>query len=154
MLRPIAVLLALVIAVAGACGDDKKTVEVLVDDLRPGDCFEGSPRAPEGGKQKDRNVLVVAGLPCSKSHEKEVFAVFEHPAEPGALFPGDGVTKVAQDGCAERFAGYVGRAFEDSKLQVSVIAPGPEIWNLNERTIVCTIQGDTPLKGSQKAGGG
>ncbi len=153
MLRPIAVLLALVMAVAGACGG-KKTVEVSVDDLRPGDCFDGSPRAPEGGKQKDRNVLVVAGLPCSKSHDKEVFAVFEHPAQPGVLFPGDGMTKVAQDGCAERFAGYVGRAFEDSKLQVSVIAPGPELWDTNERTIVCTIQDDKPLKGSQKAGGG
>lgn len=149
----IAVLLALVVAVAGACNNDKKSsVDVLVHDLRPGDCFDGSPRAPEDAGQEQRNVLVVAGVPCSQSHDKEVFAVFEHPGKPDTLFPGQKeVAKVAQDGCADRLPAYVGRAYEDTTLQVSVIAPGPVFWDADDRTIVCTLQGNKPLKGSQKA---
>ena len=154
MPRWISALLVLVASIAGACGDDaKSTVDKSVSDLRPGDCFDGSARAPENAA-KDSTVLVVGTLPCSKTHEKEVFAVFQHSAPPGAVFPGEKeVTKVAQDGCAERFAGYVGRSFEDSKLQVSVIAPGPAFWDKDDRTIVCILLGDKPLKGSQKAGG-
>lgn len=151
----IAVLLALlVLAVGGACSDEKSYVDKFVDDLRPGDCFDGGPSAPkEKGGQK-ATALVVATLPCSESHESEVFAVFEHPANPGSHFPGQAeVTKVAQDGCAERFFGYVGQPFGDSDLEVVVIAPGPVPWGDGDRTIVCTLRDDKPLKGSQKADG-
>ena len=63
---------------------------------------------------------------------------------------------MAQDGCADRFPGYVGRPFGESDLQVAVIAPGQVPWETdNDRTIVCTLQlGDKPLKGSQKNDGG
>jgi putative regulator of septum formation len=153
MPRRIAVLLALVVAVGGACDDKKPAVDKFVHDLRPGDCFDGSPRVPANAG-KGSTVLAVASVPCSQSHDKEVFAVFEHPAKPGTLFPGEKeVTKVAQDGCADRIRGYVGRPFEDIKLQVSVIAPGPVFWDQDDRTIVCTLQGEKPLKGSQKADG-
>ena len=152
MPRGIAVLLTLVAAVAGAC-NEKSYVDVFVDDLRPGDCFDGSPRAPEDAGEEERTVLVVSALPCSESHEKEVFAVFEHPAAPGFAFPERDLTKLAQDGCADRFPAYVGSPFEDSELQVSVIAPGPVPWEEGDRTIVCALQGDEPLKGSQKADG-
>ena len=41
--------------------------------------------------------------------------------------------------------------FGDSKLQVAVIAPGPVPWDEDDdRTIVCTLQGTKPLKGSRR----
>jgi putative regulator of septum formation len=158
MRHRIAFVLALVVATGGACSDDKKPqlTQKFVHDLQPGDCFTGSPGpAPNvtGGK---RTVLVVGTLPCSDSHDKEVFGIFEHPAKPGGPYPGQKeVAKVAQDGCAERFGGYVGRPFGDSDLQVAVIAPGPVPWEEdNDRRIVCTLQGNKPLKGSKKTTGG
>ncbi|MGH8992870.1 MAG: septum formation family protein [Acidimicrobiia bacterium] len=153
----IAVFLALVVAVAAACGEDKKpAVEVSVHDLRPGDCFDGTARQPEDPGDEERPALVVGSVPCSQSHDKEVFAVFEHPAKPDSLYPGEKeVAKVAQDGCADRVAAYVGRSFEESDLLVAVIAPGPAFWDGDDdRTIVCTLQGNKPLKGSQKADAG
>ena len=149
----ITVLLALVVAAGGACSDEKpQVVETFVHDLRPGDCFNGRARPPGAAAEGERTALVVDALPCSERHDKEVFAIFEHPARPGGPFPGEReVGKVAQDGCAERFPGYVGHPFEDSEFQVSVIAPGPVPWDENDRTIVCALQGDKPLKGSKKA---
>lgn len=159
MSRRIAVFLVLLVAVAGACNDDNgdgqgSSGEVPVRDLRPGDCFDGGP-VPQDAGEEERSVLVVAAVPCGKSHEKEVFGVFEHPAPPDALFPGEEeVAKVAQDGCAERFPGYVGHPYKDSELQVAVIAPGPVFWDEDDRAIVCTLfHAEKPLKGSQKADG-
>lgn len=156
MPRGIAVLIALVaaVAVAGAC-NDTQAKEVAVHDLRPGDCFNGGARERERAGEEERAVLVVEAVPCGKSHEKEVFGVFEHPAPPGSVFPGDeDVAQVAQDGCAERFQGYVGEPYEDSELQVAVIAPGRVYWAQDDRVIVCTLfHGEGPLKGSQKADG-
>ena len=152
-----AVLLVLILAAGVACNDDeaKPFVDVSVQDLRPGTCFLGSPRPPEDAEGEKRKVQVVAVVRCSAAHEKEVFAVFEHPAKPDSAYPGEEkVAKVAQDGCAERFAGYVGRPFGESELQVAVIAPGVVPWDQDDdRTIVCTLSGARPLKGSQKGKG-
>ena len=157
MRHRIALVLALLVAAGGACSKDEqpKTAEKFVHDLRPGDCLNGTATAPKNAKRGEVNALVVAALPCSESHEKEVFAVFDHPAKPGGPFPGEAaVAKAAQDGCADRFGAYVGHPFGDSDLQVAVIAPGPLLWDKNERAIVCTLQGNNKLlKGSKKAGG-
>lgn len=158
MPKPIAVLVALlVVAVGGACGDDEKpqVAGKPVHELSPGDCFVGRPFPPKDAGAEKRTVLLVAAVPCSKAHDKEVFAVFEHPAKSGGAFPGeDEVAKVAQDGCAERFEGYVGQPFGESDLQVAVIAPGPVPWDKdNDRRIVCTLQGLKALKGSKKSAG-
>ena len=159
MPKRIAVLLTLlVVAVGGACGDDEKpqVSGKPVYELSPGDCFVGRAFPPKDAGAEKRTVLLVATLPCSKAHEKEVFAVFEHPAKSGSPFPGEKqVAEVAQNGCADRFAGYVGRPFGESDLQVAVIAPGPVPWDKdNDRRIVCTLQGTKSLKGSKKSAGG
>jgi hypothetical protein len=159
MTRPLALLLALLAAVAGACNDAKRDAEgqvqssgdVSVYDLRPGDCFDGGPRPQPG----ERIVNVVTGVPCDQSHDNEVFAVFDHPSPDDALFPGEKeMTKVAEDGCVERFPGYVGRPYADSDLQVAVIAPGAQSWDGGDRAIVCIAYREGKrLKGSQKADG-
>ena len=157
MRHRIALLLAPLVAVGAACGKDEKppqTAEKAVHDLIPGDCLNGTATAPKNAKRGEVTMLVVAALPCSESHEKEVFAVFDHPAKPEGPFPGENVVaKAAQDGCADRFAAYAGHPFGESDLQVAVIAPGPLLWDKNDRRIVCTLQGNHKfLKGSKKSG--
>jgi hypothetical protein len=151
------VLTLLVVALGGACGDDEKpqVSGKPVHELSPGDCFVGRPFPPKDAGAEKRTVLLVAAVPCSKAHDKEVFAIFDHPAKAGGAFPGeDEVAKFAQDGCAEKFEGYVGQPFGESDLQVAVIAPGPVPWDKdNDRRIVCTLQGLKALKGSKKAAG-
>jgi hypothetical protein len=157
MRHRIALALALLVAAGAACSKDEKpqTAEKFVHDLKPGDCLNGTATAPRNAKKGEVNALVVASLPCSAAHEKEVFAVFDYPGKAGGPFPGENVVaKAAQDGCADRFAAYVGQPFGDSDLRVAVIAPGPLLWDKNERTIVCTLQGNNKLlKGSKKVGG-
>jgi hypothetical protein len=157
MPRRIALLLALLVAVAGCNdatdggGQAKSARDESVYDLRPGDCFDGG---PQPRRDQDRIINVVAAVSCEGSHENEVFAAFDHPAPDDVVFPGeDEVKKVAQDGCVERFAGYLGHSYDDSELQVAVIAPGVESWSDNDRAIVCIVYGEKPLKGSQKADG-
>ncbi|MGH8993432.1 MAG: septum formation family protein [Acidimicrobiia bacterium] len=160
MPRRIAVLLALVAAVAGACNDAERDADgqvqtsgdLSVYELRTGDCFNGGQRvAEEVGKE--RTVDQVTAVPCGQAHDNEVFAVFDHPAAKDADFPGEeAVNQVAQDGCLERFEAYVGRPYAGSDLQVAVIAPAEKSWTEeDDRAIVCIVYGDGRLTGSQKA---
>ncbi len=153
-------LLVLVVAFTGACSDAERDEsgqvqtagDLSVYELRTGDCFNGGQRvAEEVGKE--RTVSQVTAVPCDQSHDNEVFAVFSHPAAKDAAFPGEeAVNKVAQDGCLERFEGYVGRPYAGSDLQVAVIAPGEKSWKEeHDRAIACIVYGDGPLKGSRKA---
>ena len=157
----VAIILALVGALTGACNEAERNAEgqvqisgdLSVYDLRTGDCFNGGPRvAEEVGRE--RTVDQVTAVPCDEAHENEVFAVFEHPGAMEARFPGEeAVNQVAQDGCLERFAGYVGRPYAGSDLQVAVIAPGEKSWaEEDDRTILCIVYGEERLTGSQKAG--
>jgi len=52
------------------------------------------------------------------------------------------------------FSDYVGGPYEKSKLQVTVIAPGPQFWGNGDRLIVCVLFDHERLKGSQKASDG
>ena len=144
-------ILIMTLAGAAACDDAKRDEagsvstagNLSVYDLKTGDCFNGGRRVaePEGEEQ---TVAQVKAVPCDKSHENEVFGVFEHPTDKGFTFPGGyEVTKVAQTGCADRFETYVGKPFEKSDLLIAVIAPGQLSWEQeDDRTIVCIVHGE------------
>ena len=125
-----ALLLSLLL-VTGACDDAERDDagnvrtggDLSVYQLRTGDCFNGGERVAEATGQ-ERTVKQVTAVPCRQSHDNEVFAVFDHPAEADASFPGEvAVNKVAQDGCLERFQPDVGRPYDCTDLLVAVIAP-------------------------------
>ena len=78
--------------------------------------------------------------PCTGPHDVEVAAVFEHPAGPGAGFPGgDAVDGYATDQCLLRFEAYVGVPYESSSLDVAFVAPGEEGWDAGDRRIACVL---------------
>ncbi len=80
-------------------------------------------------------------VPCAEPHDLEVFALFELPAGP---YPGgDAVDAAANDGCLERFPGYVGTEYADSVYYFSFLSPTEDGWNaIDDREIVCVLTTD------------
>ena len=65
------------------------------------------------------------------------------------------VQSLAQQGCQERFADYVGRAYEDSAYYFSAIAPTRKSWeDRGDRRVLCSIIASDGgrLEGSVAAG--
>ena len=106
--------------------------------MRVGDCFDDE----------------LPGLPCSDPHDNEVYAVFDVSF---ATFPGDqAMLDVATDGCFKRFAGFVGRSFDESILDILPIYPTDASWSqLNDREIICAVYhiDGKKLTGSVKGSG-
>ncbi len=101
--------------------------------LVPGECFE----EPPGGDE----IVTVPRVPCRESHHYEVFATVDHPALPGAAFPGEEeILEFAYEVCeGSAFRDYVGRSARRSRYAVDVVYPDAGSWRLGERTIVCVL---------------
>jgi hypothetical protein len=101
--------------------------------MRVGDCFDdGSAFAEENAEVGD-----VPGVPCSKPHDNEVYAVFDVSV---ATFPGEQMADMAHEGCLERFESFVGRDYESSSLDIATLYPSRESWNeQNDREVVCAV---------------
>lgn len=136
-----ALALALALApVATGCtvfGDDETTATtvpngVRIIDLEAGTCF----LAPA-----NTDVRTVEEVDCASPHDAEAYAVFALSAGDDAPFPGGAeVQSLAQQGCQERFADYVGQAYEDSAYYFSAIAPTRKSWeDRGDRRVLCSI---------------
>jgi hypothetical protein len=106
-----------------------------VFNLQAGDCFNG------------QNGLGVTAVPCSSSHEAEVFATF--PLS-GAIWPGDDAVEAeAQAGCQTRIAGYMNPQLATEALSQEYIYPDEVTWTAGVRTVVCDVRSDNgPITGS------
>jgi hypothetical protein len=101
----------------GGCG--------VVPDLRIGDALDPA---------------TVGTVACDQPHDVEVVAVFDHPLDGDAPFPGtEAVDGYATDQCIERFEEYVGSDYVESSLDVIVVAPGEEGWDDGDRRIACVV---------------
>lgn len=99
--------------------------------VRVGDCFD------DGSTFEGDEVNSVAGVPCSKPHDNEIYAVFDIAA---TSFPGEAIAGMAHDGCIERFEGFVGNDYESSSLDIATMYPSDESWHQgNDREVVCAV---------------
>ena len=101
--------------------------------MRVGDCFD------DGSTFVDDNpdISSVPGVPCSKPHDNEVYAVFDVSAP---SFPGDGMADMAHEGCVARFESFVGKDYESSSLDIATLYPSHESWNgQNDREVICAV---------------
>jgi hypothetical protein len=99
--------------------------------MRVGDCFD------DGSTFAGEEVNSVPGVPCSKPHDNEVYAVFDVSM---TSYPGDGMAEMAHDACLERFESFVGRDYESSALDIATLYPTRESWNgQNDREVVCAV---------------
>lgn len=107
-----------------ACGSGE------VFSLDVGDCFDD----PDG---EDRTVGSVPDIDCDQLHDNEVFATFELV---GATWPGtDQVAEDAEDGCLERFEGFVGTTYLESELSASAFWPSEDSWEAGDREVICFV---------------
>jgi hypothetical protein len=131
---------ALVLAAGTGCSafeDDPTTATtvpngVRIVDLEPGTCFQ----APA-----NTDVRTVEEVGCGRPHDAEAYAVFALPFPADEPFPGGAeVQSLAQMGCQERFADYVGQAYEDSQYYFSAITPTRKSWeDRGDRRVLCSV---------------
>ena len=111
---------------------------VLAMDLRVGDCFDDPDDLTSAAPGETVDVVGVEVLPCDAPHDNEVFAIVDHPAGSDAAFPGEeALGKHAVERCVDQFEGWVGLPYEESILDVIVIAPQADGWRLGDRSILC-----------------
>lgn len=106
---------------------------VGLNTLTVGICYDD----PAADAAPETEVGSVNVLPCDQEHDSEVFHV-------GVLdagdFPGDeNVQADVVAACVERFAGFVGLAYEDSQLEISYFYPGQSAWDADDRSYICSV---------------
>ncbi len=104
--------------------------DVSAFDIQVGDCFD-LPK-PNG------EVADVGGVPCTDPHDAEVYGTFDLD---GADYPGaDRVTRLADRGCKQRFADFVGLAYRRSELEMQYLYPTERSWVAqDDREVVCSV---------------
>lgn len=93
-----------------------------------GDCFD---------VRKDEPDLRDSLVSCDDEHDDEVYAEFDLP---DSDYPGDSaVLEAANVGCIERFAPFVGVAYDASVLELTTYQPSAETWAVGERRVICIV---------------
>lgn len=104
---------------------------VLVNDLAVGDCFD----LPELATR----VIAAELVNCSEPHEFELIAIVSHISDLDAPYPGDQATfEEAVELCIEPFEAYVGATYDDSILDIIVLYPLEESWEIGDRISSCS----------------
>jgi len=97
-------------------------------EVRVGDCFDDTAFGAE-------QISEVPGVPCVDPHDNEVYALFDVQGE----WPGDErIEELAYTGCHERFESAIGKSYEDSVIDYTVIYPSEGSWNeFDDREVIC-----------------
>ncbi|MFJ5957638.1 septum formation family protein [Paenarthrobacter sp. NPDC092416] len=98
--------------------------------VKVGDCIANPPSG---------EVIDVTIIPCDQSHDLEAYASSNIDA---STFPGDAsVVTQAEEYCGAQFSTFVGKAYEESTLEVTYFHPTSDSWKTGDREIVCLIGG-------------
>ncbi|MFF5792287.1 septum formation family protein [Paeniglutamicibacter sp. NPDC012692] len=123
-------------------GAIEKEARADVFSLKLGDCIN------EPGKEEISDVKVV---PCSEPHQLEVFHEFTLVED---KFPesDEAMEKLILSTCDPVYESFVGRSYEDSKLEYTSMQPTKLSWDEGDRTVHCLIgKGDlSKVTGSLK----
>lgn len=111
-------------------GEIAKPGDLTAVDLRVGDCFDL--KDPAAAQLED-----VAARPCSQEHEFELF--FSASMPEGAYPAETAFDEYVQANCVPAFATYVGKAYDDSELDVYWMFPTTEAWGQGDHSIQCAV---------------
>jgi hypothetical protein len=123
--------------VAGCSGSAGSGGDVSVFSVKPGQCFR-SPTKVHAELSK------IPRVPCDQPHNQEAYATVRYVQPDGtsaSAYPGDdALSKFAQGACAQRFAGYVGVDYVDSKLFFTYLLPSPRSWeSADDKYVICFV---------------
>lgn len=125
-------------------------VKLTEDQLKPGDCLQGSNlRLGNGGTWPD---LVIA-VPCTQQHRAEVFFAGNVWPESLAAYPGyKAISAQGYERCLTAFSAYDEIALSESAFTFTYIIPGDATdWATGDRLVVCVAyQPGVPVKYSIK----
>lgn len=122
-----------------ATGTVTRSGEVLVNDVRAGDCLDED--------FTDEVMYTVDVVPCTEPHALEAYASFDLGA---GDFPGeDEVERLGTIGCVKRFTAFVGVKAEKSRLEIGYLLPARNTWS-ESREVSCVVGEDKATTGSLK----
>jgi hypothetical protein len=112
-----------------AAGEITSAGSVDAFEVQVGDCFDDEAFA-------STDISEVPGIPCVEPHDNEVYAAFDLP---GDEWLGDErVERLAYEGCHERFAGAIGKSYDDSVYNYTAIYPSESSWKqVDDREVLC-----------------
>ncbi len=114
-------------------GDDgqvSRSGDMLVSDLRVGDCYDLKDDSAE-------EVDNVTAKPCSQAHEYELMFIGDVQAD---SYPSDEqFFGWLERECVPAFADYVGTAYETSTLEIAWFSPTEEGWNDGDHAVQCAV---------------
>jgi hypothetical protein len=122
------------VAVRDASGKIVQPGDVAVTTLRIGDCIEHWATS--------NTVGTVKGVPCTASHDAEVFHTFTMA---GTAYPGDAqVTAQATTQCQGKVKTAV-KAADAKTARVALITPVASSWKRGDKQVACVAVASAPL---------
>jgi hypothetical protein len=114
-------------------GDDgsiDRAGDLTAGDLRAGDCFDlKDPDSEEVGD--------VTAKPCTELHQYEAFFAGNLPE--GDYPADDAVGAFVVNQCGPAFETFVGRAYEESRLELFYLIPTQSGWRTGDRSVLCAL---------------
>jgi len=122
---------------------EAKEEAVDVFEIELGDCLSGG--------NLGETVSEMQKIDCAAPHVFEVYHLFNLPA---GDFPGDDVVdRAADEGCTSAFAVFVGKTYDESKLEMQTLTPQADGWKeQDDREVICLVLGadEAPRTGSAR----
>ncbi len=111
-------------------GEIAKSGDLTANNLRVGDCYDL--KVPDANEIED-----VTAKPCTEAHQYEMYWT-------GAMAEGDYPAETAFEdyvvaNCDPAFTTFIGRAFEDSVLDIYWLYPTDDSWRQGDRTVQCAV---------------
>ena len=111
-------------------GEIAKPGDLTANNLRVGDCYDL--KEPEADEIED-----VTAKPCTEPHQYELYFT---GAVPDGDYPAESVFEAyVVANCDPAFTGYVGRAYQDSLLDIYWLYPTDGSWRQGDRTVQCAV---------------
>lgn len=115
-------------------GTVTKKGDVSSTDIHVGDCVM-LPKAAtsEEGTEVDE----LTAVPCGEAHDAEAFAAKKLE---NASYPGEAkVTGFADRFCGRQFGAFIGKSYNESKLEMSYLYPTKASWAQGDHNVTCMV---------------
>lgn len=115
----------------------KNEVVQEIDSLKIGMCFD-DPSEEDTITDAKHNISAnnFPILECNAPHDNEVYYIYNLP-DADAYHETEELIDSMLDVCEEKFKGYIGKSYQDSYYEMSVLTPTVESWQDGDREAIC-----------------